>query len=191
MRKRLGVLFLVAISLAISTAALYLLWAHFFAPDDASAILVTGIIATMVALWGIYSQRAITRRQVTLEHISKLESDGDLIRARLKFGELVKDGNLAQWAPKVETAETQAIFTVLNEFELIAIGIQRGIIDFELYSRWYKSGTIRRWNDAHPFIVEFRKVNDNKMIYHEFEEMVKWFETDKPPSRGLAEGLWF
>jgi hypothetical protein len=33
------------------------------------------------------------------------------------------------------TPEFQAIATRLNEFELVSIGIQRGIIDFELYTQ--------------------------------------------------------
>ena len=34
------------------------------------------------------------------------------------------------------SAQTVAIVTVINEYELVSIGIQRGIIDPELFSRW-------------------------------------------------------
>jgi Domain of unknown function (DUF4760) len=189
--RRLGVVLFLLLVLALCAYAAYSLFVRYQTPDETTAVLAIGLIAAVVAIWGIYGQRAITRRQVTLEHIAKLESDADQIKARLKFAELVKAGNIAQWADKRDTTDAQAVFTALNEFELIAIGIERGIIDFELYSRWYKGGAIRNWEEAHPFIIELRKIRRNPMLYHEFEEMIRWLKGSAPPRRGIFEGLWF
>src|SRR5689334_14792250 len=96
--RRLGVYFVAALVLALCAYVAFLLWQRLGTADEITAVLLTGILAAIIALWGIYSQRAITRRQVTLEHIATLEADGDLIKARLKFAELIKGGNIAQWA---------------------------------------------------------------------------------------------
>jgi hypothetical protein len=185
---------------AISAAiwAIYSYWPQVstYIPQigDAGAILITGMLAAIVAVWGIYSQRAITRRQVTLEHIARLESDGDLIKARKGFKAATKSAEGIERfaaADKEDSDEVQAIATALNEFELISIGIQRGIIDFELYSRWYRSGAMRAWADAKPFVDALRHRRNNPIIYHEFEEMVRWFNTNQPPKRSWGWGKWF
>src|ERR1700737_2653134 len=93
------------------------------------AAFVTGGIAALIAIWGVLTQRQIARRRATLDHIARSEADGDIIAARRKFIELAKaPGGLAAWADedKEKTDETLKILLVLNEFELISIGIQRG-----------------------------------------------------------------
>ena len=54
-----------------------------------------------------------------------------------------------------------------------------GWIDFELYKRWNRSGVIRYWCYAEPFIVRLRQRTHNKALYHEFEQMYKWMDSDK------------
>ena len=112
---------------------------------DTYAILATGFAAAVVAIWGIISQRAITRRQVTLEHISRQEGDKELIEARSKFILLAKaPGGLEPFADVSKETASELVFIklVLNEYELIAIGIERGIIDFELYRLWFRMGVV-------------------------------------------------
>jgi len=162
---------------------------------EPNAVLLTGFGAILVAVLALFTQRNITRRQCTLEHLAALQMDSDLIKFRVMFRDLAKQqGGLAVWAAadKEQTEEFQAISTRLNEFELIAIGIQRGIIDFELYRRWYKSGTIRAWRDAEGFINGIRNRFNNQMLFHELQEMVRWFEEDDhPPRRSWIKGTFF
>jgi hypothetical protein len=56
---------------------------------DAQATLVIGfvasgiaILAAIVALWGVYSQRVLTRRQATIAHLAALEAD-EYVRATI------------------------------------------------------------------------------------------------------------
>ena len=196
--KRSGVmLFLGGLLVAAAAWAFWYfdIWNKLPSLTEPQAVFISGFLAVAVAIWAIYSQRAITRRQATLDHIAMLQADGNLTRHRVKFRELVKaPGGLAMWAAldKEGTAEYQSITTRLNEFELISIGIQRGCIDFELYARWYKTGTVREWRDAQAFITALRTRFDNQLIFHEFQEMVRWFQTDtEPPRRGRWSAFWF
>lgn len=154
--------------------------------NEVGAVFVTGAIASLIAIWGILSQRAITRRQVTLDHITHLESDRDIIEARKLFVELAKKpGGLAVWAEenKEQTEQALAIGRILNSYELISIGIQRGIIDFELFKRWHKTSAIKYWERGAPFVMRIRERLGNDMFFHEFEEMVDWFKGDKKPPK--------
>ena len=191
-----------AISFIAGTAAVVLIVFFWLFPwgnihgNESEALVFTGLLATVIAIWAVYSQQVITQRRVTLEHITRGEFDRDLIEARQKFRELVKspDG-IAVWAnaDKEQSAEFQKLSVVLNQFELISIGIQRGIIDPSLFKRWYRTGTIRTWDDAEPFITALRKrMNNNMAIYHEFQEMVSWFRgEEKLPRRSWWLGRIF
>jgi hypothetical protein len=87
--------------------------------------------------------------------------------------------------------EAQTIAEVMNQYELIAVGIQLGILDYKLYRRFSKSVTIHFWNHGLPYIVCLRTRLGNDMIYHEFEEMVKWFKGEKKPKRHWWWGSFF
>lgn len=166
----------------------------FSAPPSVGAVLFVGIIGAVVAAWGVLTQRAVARRRATLDLISSLERDSDVIRARSKFIELTKrEGGLALYADLTNESaeETQYIRTVLNEFELFAIGIQRGIIDFELYKRWNRSNVVRYWTHAAPFIYQLRARTKNDALYHEFEELVRWMKGEAMPKRGRFLANWF
>lgn len=152
------------------------------------------LISALIAIWGVITQRAIARRRCTLDYISRQESDGDIIEAKKKFVTAAKKhGGLAKWAEEKNEKDgiTQAIRITLNEFELISIGIQKGIIDFEMYRRWNKSGTIRYWNNAAPFIFALRARLNNDAIYHEFEQLVLWLKDDHMPKRKRWIGYLF
>lgn len=161
---------------------------------EVGAVFVTGFVASLIAVWGVLSQRAIARRQSTLSYISHLESDHDIIRARQIFVTAAKQaGGTAQWADaeQEDTEEALAIGRVLNSYELIAIGIQRGIIDYELFKRWHRSSAIRYWERGAPYVMRLRARLNNDMFYHEFEQMVGWVKgSSKPPIRRRWAGFW-
>ena len=154
---------------------------------NVGAVLFTGLLAATIALWGIFSQRAITRRRATFDHIVRMEADKNFVDARRKFIELSKtpDG-LAPWATadKESTLEAQNIRLVMNEFEIVAIGIERGILDFTTYERWFKATIIRFWKHGAPFAHALRLRTGHKNLFHEFEILNGWMEgNEKLPIR--------
>jgi hypothetical protein len=160
-------------------------------PVDATFII--GGIAALIAIWGVISQRQIARRRATLDYIATSKSNRELIAARREFVNIAKKGGLDLLAAedKEQTKEAQIIAEVLNQYELIAVGIQFGILDYSLFRRFSRTVTIRFWNHGHPYIVSLRKRVNNDMIYHEFEEMVKWFKGEKTPKRHWWWGKFF
>jgi hypothetical protein len=161
---------------------------------EVAAALVAAALGGVIAVWAIYSQRAITRRQVTLEMLSENESEGTRTGNRQKYRQLARDPQILQTyaqADKEDTEEYQVVVRRLNEYELISIGIQRGIIDFEIYKLWWKSGTVRAWRDCKPFIETLRHRQRNDKLFYEFEMMVGWFEHDSRPARSRWWGVFF
>jgi hypothetical protein len=153
------------------------------------------LLAALVGAGGIVSQRIITARRATIELISHFESHGGLGEAKKIYNELVSAGGagLTQFAEEKHwgSPQTEAIRVVLNQFELVSIGVQRGILDFELYRRWYKAGVLRHWDQSSLFIVALRKRMNNPLVYNEFEQLVDWMSGKKRPKRSRWLGLFF
>lgn len=136
--------------------------------------LIVGLVAATIAIVGIRTQRDIARKRATLDVILRSEADKDLIEARRRFTQLAHEPNGLLPAAAIEnegSADTEAIKIVLNEFELIAIGIDCGILDEHLYREWFRTGLLRHWKHAHPFIEELRRRTNNRLIYKEFEAL--------------------
>lgn len=168
---------------------------------EAQATIITGmigafiaLIAAIAAIWGIASQRGLSRKQLTFQHLAQSESDGSFQRALQIFSEECnKSHGLAHWADKkFEGNERQkAIVAILNWFELSSVGIQLGIIDGALFQRLNAGHTIYCWTNAHPFVAALRARTGRQAIYHEFEEMARWFQKDTLPKRRFWwVGLW-
>jgi hypothetical protein len=162
--------------------------------NEVGAIFVTAAIATVIAIWGVISQRQIARRQNTMAHITNSESDKDLIKARQQFITLAKaSGGLAPWADadKEQTDEAQAIRLILNDFELISISIQFGVMDNALIRRFERGSIIRYWFYAAPYVYALRGRLGSDSLYHEFEEMARWMKTKNMPRRSYLSRLIF
>lgn len=131
----------------------------------------------------------MVRRSNTMQHIADCEADRDVLEAREKFIELSsRPGGLAIWAASENEAseETAAIRLILNDFELVAVGIQHGIIDFEFYRRYCHGTIIRYWQKSAPFVHALRERVGSQTIYSEFETLHDWVNKNKKPRRSIV-----
>ncbi len=160
-----------------------------FPLNEVDAIILTAILAAIVAVWGIRNQWAITRRQLTLQQLSSKDSDKDMIDARQTFIRLAKDpSGLVTWSnpDKEASKEVEAIRLVLNDFELTAIGCQLNIIDYTIMERYQKSAVLKYWFYAAPFVYALRARLGKHTIYHEFEELARCMADSTPPKRSFG-----
>lgn len=145
-------------------------------------------VAAVVAVWGVYSQRLLTRRQTTIEHLFCLKADGTIqsnVQTFIRLSQGKK--NLAKWADEeaMGKPDTLAIIAVLNDYEMIAVGIQQGIYDYDLIKS-YNASTIKRfWAAAHPFIAALRARVQVPTLYQEFEKLNGWVSGTKSPVMSL------
>lgn len=165
----------------------------FLGLNEVSAVVATAGVAAVIAIWGILSQRSITARAATLEFIRQSESDHDLIKARAEFARLaLEDDGLGKWASKPTSDEFKHIRMTLNEYEMVAIGIQRGIYEDAIYRRWHRSGVLSAWKAAAPFVFARRANTGSDSLYHEFEELARYYKGKNPmPRRGFFWARFF
>lgn len=152
------------------------------------------VAATFIAIWGVYSQRWITRRQTTVQHLFALKADASI---QANLATLIKaargDQNLAAWADKDKIGDetTLSIIAVLNDYELLSTGIQNGIYDLQIVKKYDASTLKRIWSNALPFIAALRNRTNIPTLWKEFELLHCWIEGSKNPSftlfiKGLA-----
>ena len=70
----------------------------------------------------------------------------------------------------------QFVMTYFNYFELIALGIEEGIIDEEFYKKWYGSGVISVWNYSVEGIGALKVLRSNPRLYLNWQKLVKKWE---------------
>ena len=179
--------------------------------DTQTASVIVGATAAVVAAWGIYSSRIVTRRKTTIEYIYNLLNDHDYIAAKLAFNILAKaDDKMLEYVPKGEPeglseertggnpsqlddwyATKSAIVLILNNYELIAIGIQRGVLDYKIVERYMRAIVTAHWEASRTYIEKLRTDRGNDNLFSEFKTLNGWMKGDveKPKSRFWA--LWF
>ena len=144
------------------------------------------IVAAILSLWAIISNRFLAQRQETLKLIAESEADLEMAEAKRTFIRLAnKDGGLGQYGEldRMDGNEAMAIRMVLNELELISIGIQRGILDFSFVERWNKNVIISYYDHALPFITRIRNVTGKDTYYQEVEALYTWMSGKAAPKR--------
>jgi len=167
--------------------------------NDVEAIFITALLAGAVALWGVVTTRIVARRTATLEHFRRIAADKDMIEARAAFIILTQEpGGLAFYACENPLAPNNGhaekidyIRTVLNDYEMLAVGVQFGVFDLAIIKRYYKTTILRDWGHAAPFIYKLRSDLKAAAIYHEFEELGRWIQGKTMPSRWSWTRLWF
>ncbi len=139
------------------------------------------LLAGIIAFWGIVVQRSTARRKATLEFIQKMESDNDFLQANRIFVRLTRSDNIAKYASQenVNSEEAQAIKVILNQFELVSVGIQNGILDYDMFKMWCRGWVLETYNHVSAFIDELRRSSGNKKLFKEFQYLKDCLEKGK------------
>jgi hypothetical protein len=75
------------------------------------ASLLCAIVAALIAIWGVVTQRIVARRRATLDYLVRIGTDNDLITARDKFAELTKiEGGLTQMGGAAVSGQCRSEF---------------------------------------------------------------------------------
>jgi len=163
--------------------------ARFIPSSPPAATILVGCMATSVATaalligWRtIRAARHNAKATVTFQHIARTQADGDFIKARSLLKQAVIDGDIAKWASADQEGHetTAAINLILNDLEITAIGIQRGIIDCPLFRSWCEQHVVKRWQQTEPYVNALRARLHHRSIFFEFEKMAQAWDTGRP-----------
>jgi hypothetical protein len=129
----------------------------------------------------LVSNRGIARRRATLDLVLHIESDGDLIEARNKFTEIKKsDVRSSTYGKEAQrtSIEAEAIRTILNINELVAVSIQEGVIDERVFRSWFNGAFIDDYKSMTGYIEETRKWR-SQYVFTQLEALAtRWEATN-------------
>lgn len=157
------------------------------------SLLTAGAIAISVGavVVAFHIQREIAKKRAIFDVIHKNLWDEDSIKASRYFNKIARpadrsvnikqmeksDKPLTQWAAPEhrDRPEAQNIKLVLNDYELIAIGIRHEILDEEIYISWFRGGLLRDWHLSSGFIDDLRNNDNAPRLFCEFEALaIAW-----------------
>lgn len=140
------------------------------------AIVVSALIGATVAVLAIWHQRAIARKRAMIDALLTKNWDRDYIKIRREFVRLRDDRDALLEAAKEHNQagkDASAIRSILNDYEITALGIKRGILDEKIFKLWYKTSFLKDYESMRAYIAEIRQ--RNPQVYVEMEELAdKW-----------------
>lgn len=157
---------------------------------------VITIVSVAFGYWGVWRgwrhARRVAAQRATLDFISEYNIHNDnwmdnynvcrgVLRkttkewhALLKVSSGGTDRDTDTELDIEQERELQKTYTVLNNFEIAAIGIRQGIIDESIYELWYRNVIVAMWKRARPFVIEARKARTDE-LFKQFQELAeKW-----------------
>jgi hypothetical protein len=182
-------------------------------------ILISSVAATFVAYRALRNQRAVARRQATIQMLMHNLWDKDYMKCTYQFSniaserdrlsdvfhEYVRINDLKQsgaWKNlpaeqkkkgRKTIKEYDVICAALNNYELIAIGIREGIYDEIIYKRWFRTTVINHWSKSRVFMELIRGPIDGPgtNAFHDFDEMARRWHSEGPLKRShMHFRLW-
>lgn len=135
------------------------------------AIVVSAIGISIVAC----THRIVARRRATLDVIMQEQTHDGMLAVRQRFIALRDAGHLVAWAApdKAASAESTDIRSILNRYELVAIGINEKTINPRIYKRWCRTTLIKDWTACKPFVTQLRQNTANPKFFCELETLAK------------------
>lgn len=150
------------------------------------AIVASASLAFVAVFVAGHLARRTQRLVLSFQNQAELLWDKDYIVARRVFIE-IRDGDQAKiiavaQATAQKDEDASAVRTIMNDYELVASGIHRNILD-DPFLRTFNRGTaIKDFDMMKPYIDEMRRVNGNDAIFAEFEKMVVRWRSAAPNS---------
>ena len=155
---------------------------------------ISASISIFLAWMGFLSDRRIAAHRATLDFILKYnihskEWKDNFFVCRSVLRKTDEDLDQFIDAPMTEEKQEklQKTLTVLNNFEVAALGIRDKIIDKNLYEEWFRYVIVSKWRLASRFVTKFRAHVKERRLYVQFEKLAKEWMLAKDLSRDEAK----
>lgn len=157
------------------------------------AAIVSGITAFLVSNRTIRANQDIARKRATLDLIERSESTEFYLSVYAAFREvLASDAGFEQIKDPTMPAimeQRRKVIAFLNHYELIAIGIEQGILDEELYRDFLRGTVVRHWLRAETFVAHLRADTPDSRApkaFEKFEALAHKWETPEERIRRIG-----
>ncbi|HEX8301405.1 DUF4760 domain-containing protein [Sphingomonas sp.] len=127
-------------------------------------------MSAVVAFFALLNARDLARKKSTIDLIEKTESTQHYREINAAFSSTRRgQGGFAGLLVSPPSDELRGqLIDYLNHYELIALGIQRRVLDGKFYRAWMGKSFVRDWNEAAIWIEQerWRKQPDGSWKYH-------------------------
>ncbi|SFV66855.1 hypothetical protein MNB_SUP05-5-851 [hydrothermal vent metagenome] len=131
-------------------------------------------MAVFVAGLSIWWHRHTTKQENTIKLLMKDLND-DLIKEGIKLLESIDNDSIDIYANSSNRhkKETVNIRNLLNYYEMVSVGANKGIYDIKMIKQAQKTIITKIYQHSELFIKRVRKVENNNNLYIEFETFVE------------------
>jgi len=163
-----------------------------------STTAITGSALTAVTVL-LYTRRA-NRRRATLDMVMKTFVDDNGRQLYDRFISLTRKAesstdpftfaSLKNHTPEIEN-DRNTVIDQMNTYELVALGIRKGVFDEDFYKRWYHGQFVRDYKALEPLILAVQK--DRPSTFCEFKALYEHWEKNKHPENdpGRLKKMWW
>ncbi|MEM8653995.1 MAG: DUF4760 domain-containing protein [Pseudomonadota bacterium] len=148
--------------------------------DTATIILASAILSAIFAFFSIRSAREIARKNATINMIEKVEATAHYRKLYSTFSYYKRLNSFDRLYDPVEQkdkSDRQDVLDFLNHYELVAIGIEKNVLDFDIYRLWMRGPFVSHWNAAADFIQRIRwKYDDGKDSWSYYTDAFSSFQ---------------
>ncbi len=167
-------------------------WTDWIPVIQSVLMFLTVVISAITVYVAVCKQK--TDRESSVRAIEKAEEQArkraiiDLLIAQKSDPNYIKDSKivralksdstacLANEINSPDSAKKDAILSVLNQLEFIAVGIRIGVFDEELYKQLCCHSVLKTWEAASGFVYELRKQTHIKTLYQDLEYLSNRWE---------------
>ncbi|NDV86498.1 DUF4760 domain-containing protein [Aurantimonas aggregata] len=140
------------------------------------------------------AQRETAKVLEAYKNVVQKSWDKDYISARTRLVQALRlKRNLVDFAnfdplQYAEDRETrEAINSIANDHEIIAIAIERDIIDEDFYRDWFLSTYIQDYEALEAYIVQVRTLTETPALYIKFQALAERWREEKAAAVRQAE----
>jgi Domain of unknown function (DUF4760) len=142
-------------------------------------------IALLVAVISILMQRGIAKRRAAIDFFFKTEMDKSIVDAYQSYESAVKKfkEHCSVEALLNDDAEYQSVIAYLKIHELMAVGVNNGVLDENVCYEFWSDELLFAYKDCKPIIEEVReRVSASR--YTDLEKLsAKWVRRDEKAKR--------
>lgn len=164
---------------------------------------LVGAVIVAVCTWRVH--HIVERRRLTYDTILRKYWDVDYVIARKRLNEYRKDlkrlrnleeffnppnhdDNPKYFRKNVFAKPREFISVILNDYELLSIGIANGVIDERIVKSLMYGSVMSDWMTFARFIRLLRDESANPRIYIEFEKLYERWKVNPPnPKRSFGK----
>jgi hypothetical protein len=167
--------------------------AYYGMTPEATAIVVSTVVAAIFAWQTIRHGQNVARSRLTFETIQRTLWDKDYLESRKEFIRLRDDDRgLVPYANRDPSFSNERahIRGILNDYESHCIGMKMGIIDEQHMYFWQKSTLLEDWEKSKAFVIHIRQQQNRPKLFEVLEEFAdNWKDGNSATEKGkkLAE----